>query len=93
MLGPEHLPTHLSADPGPLDRRDRPVTRQAGGLDEPVVEVQQLGLPTGHPLLYEFDPAGPERDGLLVPLVRGGVYLDAAAALAAAERLAREGGT
>lgn len=57
------------------------------------VEVQQLGLPTGHPLLYELDPAGPERDGLLVPIVRGGVYLDAAAALAAAERLAREGGT
>ncbi|GMA31541.1 2,3-bisphosphoglycerate-dependent phosphoglycerate mutase [Litorihabitans aurantiacus] len=57
------------------------------------VEIQQLGLPTGHPLLYELDPDGAERDGLLVPLVRGGVYLDEPAALAAAERLAREGGT
>lgn len=56
-------------------------------------EIQDLGLPTGHPLLYELDPAGPERDGLLVPLVRGGTYLDETAARAAAERLAREGGT
>ncbi|PWD49944.1 phosphoglycerate mutase [Serinibacter arcticus] len=57
------------------------------------VEVQALGLPTGHPLLYELDPTAPPRDGLLVPLVRGGVYLDGPGAQAAAERLAREGGT
>lgn len=56
-------------------------------------EIQLLGLPTGHPLLYEFDPAAPEQDGLPVPLVRGGVYLDAERAHAAAEQLAREGGT
>ncbi|MBN8883297.1 2,3-bisphosphoglycerate-dependent phosphoglycerate mutase [Salana multivorans] len=59
----------------------------------PDAEIRALGLPTGHPLLYEVEPTGPELDGLLVPLVRGGVYLDEASAHAAAERLALEGGT
>lgn len=61
------------------------------GLTDP--EIQDLGLPTGHPLLYEFSPTGAERDGLLVPLARGGSYLDEPRARAAAEALAREGGT
>lgn len=56
-------------------------------------EIEALGLPTGHPLLYEFDPAAPPRDGLLPPLVRGGRYLDEVAAHAAAQELALAGGT
>ncbi len=61
--------------------------------DLPDEEVRTLGLPTGHPLVYEMDTGGPQRRGLLVPRVRGGVYLDEVAARVAAERLAREGGT
>lgn len=57
------------------------------------IEIQALGLPTGHPLLYEFDPAASAAGEPLVPLVRGGTYLDEPAARAAAIRLAREGGT
>lgn len=61
--------------------------------DLPEQEVRHLGLPTGHPLVYELDPRGPERNGLLVPLRPGGTYLDEVAARIAAEQLAREGGT
>lgn len=52
-------------------------------------EIQALGLPTGHPLAYGFNrtPAG------LMPVPRGGVYLDAENARIAAEHLARDGGT
>lgn len=61
--------------------------------DLPDDAVRTLGLPTGHPLVYEVDPAGPERQGLLVPRTPGGVYLDELAAREAARRLALEGGT
>ncbi|MBC7442301.1 MAG: 2,3-diphosphoglycerate-dependent phosphoglycerate mutase [Ramlibacter sp.] len=49
-------------------------------------QIRDLNLPTGHPLVYRFDAAGR-------PDPVGGRYLDAHAALAAAVRLASEGGT
>lgn len=49
-------------------------------------EVSALNIPTGHPLVYEL---GPE----LVPLLRGGRYLDEESALAAAADVAAQGGT
>lgn len=49
-------------------------------------EVEALNLPTGHPLVYRCTG-----DGGLHP--RGGTYLDASAARAAAEAVAAEGGT
>ncbi|MGC5168750.1 2,3-bisphosphoglycerate-dependent phosphoglycerate mutase [Luteimicrobium sp. DT211] len=49
-------------------------------------EVRDLNIPTGHPLVYRLDDDHR-------PLVRAGSYLDPAAALAAAELIAREGGT
>lgn len=55
-------------------------------------EVRDLNLPTGHPLIYDFDAADLRR-GRFTPIVRGGTYLDADAALAAAEIIAAEGGT
>lgn len=61
--------------------------------DLPDEQVRTLGLPTGHPLRYDMSPDGDERRGMLLPLVPGGTYLDEPAALAAAEHLAREGGT
>lgn len=53
-------------------------------LDE--AEVQDLNIPTGQPLVYRIDPEGQ-------PRIRGGRYLDAPAAAAAAAAIAREGGT
>ncbi|MET8405369.1 2,3-bisphosphoglycerate-dependent phosphoglycerate mutase [Streptomyces sp900116325] len=47
-------------------------------------EVEHLNIPTGAPLHYAFDSA-------LHPVVRGGRYLDPAAAQAAAEAVAAEG--
>lgn len=49
-------------------------------------EVEALNIPTGQPLLYRFARR-------LEPLTRGGTYLDPAAALAGAERIAAQGGT
>ncbi|TFD12528.1 2,3-diphosphoglycerate-dependent phosphoglycerate mutase [Cryobacterium sp. TMT4-10] len=54
------------------------------GLDDQ--QIRDLNLPTGHPLVYRFDSA--DR-----PNPAGGRYLDAVTALAAAVRLASEGGT
>ena len=56
-------------------------------------EIQDLGLPTGHPLVYEFAGTSSHQTGLLVPTERLGRYLDEPEALAAAEKLRREGGT
>jgi len=50
------------------------------------VEVEELNIPTGHPLLYRFGPG-------LVPLVRGGEYLNPLAARTAAALVAAAGGT
>jgi 2,3-bisphosphoglycerate-dependent phosphoglycerate mutase len=49
-------------------------------------EVEALNIPTGHPLLYRFAPE-------LVPLVRGGKYLNPLAARTAAALVAAAGGT
>lgn len=49
-------------------------------------EVQALNIPNGHPLIYRL---GADDQ----PLVRGGEYLEPGAALVAAEKIAREGGT
>jgi 2,3-bisphosphoglycerate-dependent phosphoglycerate mutase len=49
-------------------------------------EVEALNIPTGHPLLYRFTPD-------LVPLVRGGAYLNPLAARTAAALVAAAGGT
>lgn len=49
-------------------------------------EVAELNIPTGQPLLYDLGPDGH-------PLVRGGTYLDPAAANFAAAVIAHEGGT
>lgn len=49
-------------------------------------EIEDLNIPSGHPLRYDVDP-----DGSVRP--RGGRYLDASAARDAAARIAREGGT
>ncbi|AOY73852.1 2,3-bisphosphoglycerate-dependent phosphoglycerate mutase (plasmid) [Arthrobacter sp. TES] len=49
-------------------------------------EVEELNIPTGHPLQYRFDPG-------LVPLVRGGEYLNPLAARTAAALVAAAGGT
>jgi 2,3-bisphosphoglycerate-dependent phosphoglycerate mutase len=49
-------------------------------------EVEDLNIPTGHPLVYRMGDDGR-------PLLRGGVYLDPAAATVAAATIAREGGT
>ncbi len=48
--------------------------------------VQDLNIPTGHPLVYRLDDTGH-------PLEPGGRYLDQAAAIAAATTIALEGGT
>lgn len=56
-------------------------------------EIQDLGLPTGHPLVFDFDGAQSKETGLLVPSERLGRYLDEPAARVAAEKLRREGGT
>lgn len=50
------------------------------------VAVQDLNIPTGHPLVYDLDDHAR-------PLHAGGFYLDQAAATAAAATIAREGGT
>ena len=47
-------------------------------------EVLELNIPTGMPLLYELDDA-------MQPVVRGGEYLEPAAAAAAAAAVARQG--
>ena len=49
-------------------------------------EVEALNIPTGHPLVYRFAPD-------LVPVVRGGEYLDPLAARTAATLVAAAGGT
>ncbi|WP_024285206.1 2,3-bisphosphoglycerate-dependent phosphoglycerate mutase [Cellulomonas sp. KRMCY2] len=49
-------------------------------------EIEDLNIPSGHPLRYDVYP-----DGLVGP--RGGRYLDVSAAQDAAARIAREGGT
>lgn len=49
-------------------------------------EVSALNIPTGHPLVYELDPE-------LMPLARGGRYLDEKSASAAAADVAAQGGT
>jgi 2,3-bisphosphoglycerate-dependent phosphoglycerate mutase len=49
-------------------------------------EVEALNIPTGHPLLYRFTPG-------MVPVVRGGEYLDPLAARTAAALVAAAGGT
>lgn len=49
-------------------------------------EVEALNIPTGHPLVYRFGPG-------LVPLVRGGEYMNPAAARTAAALVAATGGT
>ncbi len=49
-------------------------------------EVRDLNLPTGHPLVYRLDAEDH-------PIERGGGYLDPDTARAAAEVIAREGGT
>lgn len=53
-------------------------------LDEP--EIIELNIPTGHPLVYEFDDRAE-------PLLRGGRYLDPDVAIDAARRVAEAGGT
>ena len=53
-------------------------------------EVQDLDVPTGHPLVHRFT-TGP--DGALVPEVRGGTYLDAQGAEHAVTDLRARGGT
>jgi len=53
-------------------------------------EVQDLDVPTGHPLVHRFT-AGP--DAALVPDVRGGTYLDAHGAEHAITDLRSRGGT
>jgi 2,3-bisphosphoglycerate-dependent phosphoglycerate mutase len=49
-------------------------------------EVEALNIPTGHPLAYRFTPC-------LVPLVRGGAYLNPLAARTAAALVAAASGT
>ena len=49
-------------------------------------EVESLNIPTGQPLLYRFTPS-------LMPLVRGGQYLNPMAAKTAAALVAAAGGT
>ncbi|MDJ0457959.1 2,3-bisphosphoglycerate-dependent phosphoglycerate mutase [Arthrobacter sp. NQ7] len=49
-------------------------------------EVEALNIPTGHPLAYRFTPE-------IVPLVRGGEYLNPLAARTAAAMVAAAGGT
>lgn len=49
-------------------------------------EVEALNIPTGHPLLYRFTSA-------MVPVVRGGEYLNPLAARTAAALVAAAGGT
>lgn len=49
-------------------------------------EVQRLNIPTGQPLVYRI--GHDDR-----PVIRGGVYLDPAAATLAAATIARQGGT
>jgi 2,3-bisphosphoglycerate-dependent phosphoglycerate mutase len=49
-------------------------------------EISALNIPTGQPMVYEFDDA-------LQPIARGGRYLDEAAALEAAAEVAAQGGT
>jgi len=49
-------------------------------------EIEELNVPTGHPLLYEFS------DGTPLRVERVG-YLDSEAALSAAAAIARQGGT
>lgn len=56
-------------------------------------EIRTLGLPTGHPLRYDFDLDRARAAGPLIPAARGGTYLDEPTALLAAQQLAREGGT
>ena len=53
-------------------------------------EVQDLDVPTGHPLVHRFT-TGP--DAALVPEVRGGTYLDAQGAEHAVTDLRARGGT
>jgi 2,3-bisphosphoglycerate-dependent phosphoglycerate mutase len=61
--------------------------RALSAIMEPLAddETERLNIPAGHPLVYYFGPDG------LVP--RGGRYLDAVAAGAAADQVAAEGGT
>ena len=47
-------------------------------------EIPELNIPTGIPLLYELDDA-------MVPVVRGGTYLDPAAAAEATAKVANQG--
>lgn len=54
------------------------------GLDEQ--EIVELNIPTGYPLVYEFD------DRMRV-VARGGRYLDPEAARAAAQKVSAQGGT
>lgn len=49
-------------------------------------EVQELNIPTAHPLMYQLDLDGR-------PIVRGGTYLNPVAANIAAAHLSLEGGT
>lgn len=49
-------------------------------------EVQNLNIPTGHPLIYRIAENGR-------PLLRGGEYLDPISARSASEQIAQEGGT
>ncbi|HEY8701640.1 MAG TPA: hypothetical protein VIM08_11895 [Arthrobacter sp.] len=49
-------------------------------------EVEALSIPTGHPLVYRFAAD-------LVPVARGGEYLDPLAARTAAALVAAAGGT
>jgi len=53
-------------------------------------EVQELDVPTGHPLVHRFTAGS---DGALVPEVRGGTYLDADGAEHAITDLRSRGGT
>ena len=53
-------------------------------------ELSVLNLPNARPLAYRLRP---DESGMPTPLVRGGEYLDAAAALAEATVIAAEGGT
>jgi 2,3-bisphosphoglycerate-dependent phosphoglycerate mutase len=46
--------------------------------------VLELNIPTGMPLVYELDDA-------MDPVVRGGTYLEPAAAATAAAEVARQG--
>jgi len=52
----------------------------------PDAVVEQLNLPTGHPLVYQFD-------AMMQPVCPGGRYLDEETAHAAAAQIAAEGGT